>query len=121
MAAITWADVVAVAPELALIDVIAQDFFLDYVNSQFDVSLLDGEDGPRTRLARIFLAAHLATLSRRGRTSSSGPVIEEALGPQSRKYADITEHYDSLLASTPYGLMYLSVINTSNARGPLVI
>jgi hypothetical protein len=121
MSPITWADVVAIAPELAALSLTAQEMILAYVNTVLAVDLLDGESGPKTRLARVLLAAHLGTLFSRGAQGSVGPVVEESLGPQSKKYANLVSEVSGDLGATPYGMAYRAVIRASLARGPHLI
>lgn len=121
MAAITWSDVVTLAPELSTYPVAAQDFILDFVNNTLNVNVIDGEDGPRTKLVRIFLAAHIATMLIRANNNQTGAVTQESLGPQSTSYAQMSGVLSDRLNSTQYGIMYLKLINTSSARGPRVL
>lgn len=80
MAAIAWADVVGIAAEFATVSPIAQGFYLGFVNVELNVSMFGGEDAAKTKLARIYLAAHLATLDRLRGSAIAGPVIAETRG-----------------------------------------
>lgn len=119
-------DVLALAPELTLSD---QGWVevLTYVN-ELDLSSL-GESVQVTRMARIYLAAHLGTVGRLattgGGTAVSGPVTSEAVGQVRRTYATTgsgsTQSATSTnLEATMYGQMYMRIIGMSAARGPLV-
>jgi len=115
MAAITWPDVTAAAPELATTAAQTQTDVLAFVIVALNVALYDGETGPRTRLARIYLAAHLATLPRLG---AGGPLVSESVESLSRSYA--APMSKSKLATTSYGAAFLA-LSPPAARGPQVL
>jgi len=89
MADITWANVTAFAPELSTVDEDAQTFILAYVNGDYGIAVseFDGEDGPTTRLVRIYLAAHLGTINGSGAGGAGGFVTSESAGGLSRSYS----------------------------------
>ena len=58
MAAIIWADVVSHAAQLLTVDSTAQTDILAHVNTALAVAVFGGETHARTRLARVYLAAH---------------------------------------------------------------
>lgn len=121
MTAITWSDVTNKAAELADVAVDAQTDYLALANTFLNVSMLDGEDGPRTKLARIYLAAHFATLDRLRGTSIAGPVVSESRGGLSRSYANLTQMSlaSGLFGQTTYGQNYATLVRTSRARWPV--
>ena len=121
MSAIVWKDVSEHAVELAdpAIAHRAQVDFLTYVNTIVNVSLLDGEDGIKTRLARIYLAAHLATMDKR--RGAAGILASQTAGPLSRSYMMMQWITKSELALTGYGLNYLAIIKRSPLRGGFVL
>lgn len=91
MSAITWTDVTSYASELSSVDLGAQTGILAVANARFDPAALDGENGPETKLARVLLAAHLATVGpASGGAAPAGPVIEEEVGDVRRKFADLS-------------------------------
>ena len=124
MAAIAWSDVVALAPELANTNALTQTDVLNYVNGGggtglsggllLNLTLYDGEAGMRTRLARIYLAAHFASMPRLG---SGGPLIGESAAGLSRQYGLMLDK--SKLALTGYGQAFLAMMPPA-ARGPQV-
>lgn len=119
MADIAWnPDVIAVAPELSTAAVAAQIAILAHVNTDLDVSMFDGEGGPMTRLARMYLAAHFGTQI--GAGASAGAVVSESAGGLSRSYASVASS-ESSLGSTAYGRLYLSLANVSFARLPVLL
>ena len=118
MAAIIWADVEAHAPELSLVGATAQDDILAYVNDAFDVEVFGGEDTAKTRLARIYLAAHMGTITNSG-GGATGPVTSESAGGLSRTYGEID--VDGSMESTSYGELLSELIRSSAARAPIVI
>lgn len=114
MASITWADVVALAPELSTINTTTQTDILAFTNAVLDVTKFDLEAGPTTRLARIYLAAHFGTLSKLG---AAGPLIGESAGGLSRSYA--MPIGKSQFLTTSYGRAFYQLIRPI-ARGPQV-
>lgn len=117
MAAIIWTDVTAIAPELSTYGATGQTIMLAYVNASVATNMFDGEGGPRTKLARVLLAAHLATATSRG-DGGAGPVASESAGGLSVSYSNLSTQ--RLLGSTSYGILYLSIVDTSLARAPVV-
>ena len=117
MAAIVWTDVTALAPELSTISSTTQSDVLNFVNSALNVALYDGESGFRTRLARIYMAAHLASMSKLG--PAGGPLTgESAAGVLSRSYATLATK--SMYGQTAYGQMFLGLLPPA-AAGPQVL
>ena len=116
MAAIVWSDVTALAPELSTVAATTQADLLNYVNGALAVALYDGEAGFRTRLSRIYLAAHLATMNRMG--NAGGALIGESVDGLSRSYAAPMAR--SKLAMTAYGNAFLGLLPPAS-RGPLVL
>ncbi len=129
MAAITWVDVVGVpgnpgpAPELASVGTAAQELYLALANDFVNVAMFDGEDGGRTKLARVYIAAHFATLDKLRGTSIAGPVISESRGGLSRSYANLTQMSmaSGLFGQTTYGQNYATLVRTSRARFPITV
>jgi hypothetical protein len=120
MALIDWDDVAALAPELDDFDETGQGLILDYVNVALDVSIFGGEESPKLRLARIFLAAHFATVSKQGGVGAAGPVISESAGGLSRSYALLSASSSGFSGSS-YGDQYLALIRSTVARAPVVL
>lgn len=121
MAAITWSDVVDIAPELADVSVGMQTLILSYVNDSVNVVVLDGESGSKTKLARVTLAAHIATILVRASSGKAGDITSESLGPQSRAYSSSSRFDETDLSLTGYGRTYRMIVRWSAARGPLVL
>ena len=123
MADITWADVENHAAELSTVLVPAQTNILAHVNEALVVADLDGGAGAKTKLTRIYLAAHIATADKLAASGASGPVTAEGVDGLSRSYGvtaassgDIT-----FFQSTGYGRQYLAMVRTSAARVPLLL
>ncbi len=117
MASIVWANVVDFAAPLSSVDPDAQTAILAHVNTVLDVSLFGGEDGPTTRLLRIFMAAHMATTTATEEAGAvAGPVASESAGGISRSYANLSTPSDDDLKTTSFGRAYLSLVRTSPAR-----
>lgn len=118
MAAIIWTDVVSLAPELASTGATTQNDILAYVNVALNVAIYDTESGPTIRLARIYYAAHMATLARRG---GNGALISSNAGGLERGYAaPIMGSGMSSLLLTSYGQAFRQLIPPV-ARGPMVL
>ena len=106
MASIIWADVTALAPELTAPSEAARVYLLAHVNAELDPAMFDGEDGPTLRLARIWLAAHLATVGALSTGGAAGPVMSESVGGMSISYG-ASSSTDAALGTTAYGRLYL--------------
>lgn len=116
MADINWDDVTAIAPELASFDATAQDFILEFVNDSFDSR---DWKASALKLARIYLAAHVATISNQGGDLTAGPVISETVGGISRTYANVMTGV--AFSGSTYADMLNLLISQSLARLPKVI
>lgn len=120
MAPITWADVTSYATTLTTVDPVQQADLLALVNRGFS-AVFDGEDGPKTRLARIYVAAHFAALPGAGEQRAAGPVVSESRGGLSRSYQAISAGggADSdTWNDTQWGRRYLQLLLGSKARWP---
>ena len=131
-ATIVEADVTNFAAELAgSLNNAAWTDILAYVN-EFDITQtppLAGcyvpaqtpESTQTDRMSKIFLAAHIATMAKRGGTGAAGPVTSEAVGGVRRSYGLIPMAMGvSSLASTRYGQLYLEIVGMSTA-GPMLV
>jgi hypothetical protein len=112
MADIDWDDVVegAPAPELAgRVPALAQTEILRYVNAEaFEPSVFGGEDSSTLQRARIYLAAHMATLGLRN--GVSGPVVSLGGGKLTTTFA--TFALTNTYFATAYGLLLDQLIRT---------
>ncbi len=115
--AILWTDVSDLAPELASLAIAAQNAILVYVNAAFDESKFKTE---ALKMARVYLAAHLGTLTRLQGMAIAGPLIEESDGRLMRKFAVLTAE-NTTFGGTSYGELLQFMINTSRARFPMVL
>lgn len=114
MAAVAWTDVAGFFPSLADVGEDQQDDILAWVNTALDVSLFGGEDGPKLRLARIYLAAHHGELALPG--SELGDVASETIGGDSISVSYAASSGGDSLAQTVGGDLYLQLVKTSAAR-----
>lgn len=105
--AVTWADVVIVAPALSTLDVPSQNFFLTESLRQIDSDVW----GEYATVGQIYLAAHMATLTL---GAGSGPITSETLGQMSRSYA-VPLWLKSSLALTRFGAEYDRLLNIAVA------
>lgn len=112
MADITWQDVVDVAPKLANYSAGGQLKILALVNQDLSPADFGGVDDPRFTLARVYLAAHLGTLSR----FAFGVITGESEGGVSRSYA-IPPWAN--LRQTVFGQAYCDLLVA--ARAPVVL
>ncbi len=124
MPIIVKADVVNFATELASTS-IGDGMWADvlaYVN-QVNLSSLDSAID--IRMARIFLAAHVASVTRRsaaGGYEAAGPVTSESVGGVRRSYALVSGAAEGQtgLSESRYGRMFSQILG-STMIGPLVI
>lgn len=122
MAVITWTNVTDHAAELSTVAAQAQTDILAYVNSVIQVALIDGEAGPKTKLVRIYLAAHLGELTISSSSSSTtGARTSEKEGDVAVTYASTSSLAAAPHGSTSYGQMYLTLIGTSALRTPVLL
>jgi len=116
--AITWAQVVAFAPELDGVNPAVQALILARVQvavpaSQFCAADLD--------LAQIYLAAHMGSIHACGAAArgagASGPIKSESVGGLSVSYADSFSLGGELSRGgyerTKYGMAYLEIARAS--------
>ena len=118
MAAIVWGDVIAHASALEDVPDIVRADALEFANTQLKVSLFGGEASIKTRLARIYLAAHLGQLwVDRSGSGAGGDVQSETFGADSItiNYGE-TDMSEDALKQTAHGRAYLSIVNMSAAR-----
>lgn len=111
--AITWDDVVAIAPELSTVSVEMQNALIAYVEEEISSTTW----GARAARGKVYLAAHLATMS--ARVGSAGPVTSETVGSVSRSYAVDASSAPS--GSTSYGAEYERLVMTLGAARFLVV
>lgn len=120
MAAIIWTDVTNHVAGLSAIAVAAQNDILAHVNSALNVTVFGGEASGKLKMARIYLAAHFATLANLGASGAAGPVTQTKLGDAAIGYSSPSTTSNSQYASTAYGQMYLVLLKTTGARGMVV-
>ena len=116
MAGIAWDDVVNLAPDLSGVSYGAQDLILEYVNDALAVDQFGGEDALSLKMARIYLAAHMAVLERTAASGSPGQVVSESVGGLSRTYASSSSGAATGFAATSYGRAYLDIVHRSMGR-----
>lgn len=116
---IVKSDVLAIAPELVSVH---DDAWVDILNYVNNMSIKAIRDPYTFRLARIFLAAHYGTVSKRAYTGAAGPVVSEAAGGLRRAYGLVAlSSADAALGQTMYGMQYLGLLRSSNAAGPFLV
>jgi hypothetical protein len=113
---ITWDDVIAIASELSTVAEDTQDAILAYANDALVESMFKPS---ALKMARVYLAAHMATVNPAFGGSAIGPIVSESEGGISRSYAFVAGS-SSFVGST-YGGMLQWLIDTSRARFPVVL
>ncbi|MGN6103653.1 MAG: DUF4054 domain-containing protein [Kofleriaceae bacterium] len=118
IADVTKDEVIAFAPELATVSDGTWPSILAFIN-EIDMTYL-GESANTTRLARIYLAAHIAKMGKRAASSAAGPVTSESAGGIRRSYgfAALTDTHS--LRTTNYGQLYLDLLGMTLAHGPFL-
>lgn len=120
MSNIVWSAVLGMAPQLTTLTIGAQTDILAFVN-ELDLSSL-GETEQTTRMARIFLAAHVGTVAVRAAGGMAGPVTSESAGALRRSYGlSATPSGEEGFGTTMYGMQYISIIRMSLAHGPILL
>lgn len=104
---IAWSDVVNIAPELSTTPVGTQTAILGIVSRQVANADVWGDLQDN---ASAYLAAHLATLTRR---LGNGPTASEGVGPLNRSYQSLLQF--GLLGQTAYGAEYLRLARLTTA------
>lgn len=124
MAAIVWQQVVDFDASLEAVPEDAQTTILDHVNSALNLEAFDGEDGYRTRMARIFLAAHLGLGAVPGTSGAGGGAVTSESGGDglSVTYAvSAAATTDGALSETAWGRRYREIVRSSPAARVLVV
>lgn len=126
MAAIEWADVTAFEALVSTVPLAAQNTILAYVNGHVNVNAFDGEAGADTRLARIYLAAHLGlgAVPGTGASAGGGPVASISGGDGlSVSYAvAASSTSEAGLSETAWGRKYRDLVRrTPGARAWIVL
>lgn len=121
--AITPADVIAVAPELATQSNERIQLFIGYATPYVNANVW----GEKTNYALSLFTAHLMTLT--GRQGAGGSISSETVGGLSRSYSNPSS--TDAMASTGYGQTFAMlmkslptsprVINGSIGCGPIVL
>jgi hypothetical protein len=119
VAAITWDDVTAIAPELEDVELEAQTIILASANTSLNACAFKPAN---LTLARILLAAHMATMTvMSGGESATGAVLSETVGGISRTYSDASSvGAVGGNSGSAYGDQLAYLIRTSRARWPRV-
>jgi hypothetical protein len=121
VASITWDDVKAVAandPKVSSAPPATQAIVLAYVNAELDpCAFQGGEGGPRIKIARAYLAAHLASLGPHTAVLTSMKEDDVSIG---YTLPPIPVGDDPFWQRTAYGSAYRALVNTSYARLPFV-
>ncbi len=116
MAFVTWFEVAQVAPELdgTALGLLAQEMILNVVNKTLNVTDWGGETSDTLRLARCYLAAHMATMQKR--RGAGGQVTSQSMGGIAQSYAAPMIPNGTGLLLTGYGQLYLGLARTRAFR-----
>lgn len=122
MADIVWSDVTDMASELLVgVTIGAQTKILAYVNSTVNPDAFKGDPSATFDLARIYLAAHYAALSKLG-IFAVGPATSKSEGGASISFASLVgPGADPLLGSTSFGRAFLALVRSSPASVGFVV
>lgn len=124
--AVTWADVILIAPDLSSVASGSQNAILADVST----ILSNASAWPTTAmhdLAKKYLCAHFGALTLRatggGSSAGAGPVSTEAVGDVSVSYTNpmAFDLSQAGLASTTWGLQFMALRRRSMMRGIMVI
>lgn len=125
MANIVWTDITTAWPtdtQLAAVAVPFQNLILDYVNKELNVALFGGEEASKTKLARMYLAAHfgkmvpIAVATGAGGTIA-GPVTSSSAGGLTRGFANLLSAGGAgTFGQTGYGQEFQALLDTTVAR-----
>jgi hypothetical protein len=113
--AITWADVVAIAPSLSTgVGVTAQAMIIAFVTEVVDDSDDAWGDGALYTMGASLLAAHFGSLVKTNSANGAqGPVTSMAQGDTSKSFAAPTfDASEGALGATSYGRNYLALVAT---------
>lgn len=97
---ITWADVEAIAPELATVATATKNAILADLPLQMNETVW----AEKLNLGAKYLAAHLATIS--ARRGAGGAIQSQSVGQVSRTFAASMASGQALFGSTSYGVIY---------------
>lgn len=114
MADIAWPDVTTAFPNeaaLAAVPVPLQAPILERVN-KLSANFFGGADSARFKLARLYLAAHMALTTVPG-NAAAGPVTAEAIDDLSRQYAVMVTGSHG---ATGYGQAFDELLRSSAGR-----
>lgn len=103
---------------LSAADPIVQADILELVNVGFPSlpAVFDGEEGIKTRLARIYIALHYASLPGAGEQRAAGAVTSETRGGLSRSFAPPAGGSGAeIWNETQWGRRYLQLLRGSRA------
>lgn len=106
--AITWQDVIDVAPELAEIPASSQGAFLTTATTLVQDADVWGDLLP---IGQAYMAAHLGQL---WRLKGRGPISSEGVGALSRAYASLSGDR-GVWDLTPAGQMFIALVLTTSA------
>lgn len=118
MADIAWSDVLDFAAELSVVPTGKQTVLLAYVNTALNVGIVGGtlgEESPKLKLARIYLAAHMASLK-----NTSGIIASEGEGDLSISYS-LPPAGDAYWSRTGYGAAFSNIMRTTRVVLPMVV
>lgn len=120
---ITKSDVLSFASILGTGNLATTDqAWVDILNFVNQVNLTACDSDFDRRLARIYLAAHVAMTTRLASSGAAGPVTSESAGGVRQSYGLIAQATTGTsLGTTRYGQMYMDILGMTLAGGPMVI
>ena len=86
-----------------------------------DPDEIDGETGPDTKLARIYLAAHAATIASNAAAGASGPLTGRSAGGLSETFSAGAPSLAASYGATAYGQALAALLRMHTAAMPRVL
>lgn len=113
MAPVTWSDVTNFVSTLSTVAIGQQTDLLRMANETLNTDLFDGEDGIDTKLARIYLVAHFASLPGAGSTAPAGPLIGMSRGKLSQQFQGLPQSGANTWLLTQWGRRFWELLSAS--------
>lgn len=107
---IKWGDVLALDSTLCDVPDELGSLITYHANNGLNAEVFGGEDAPLYRLARLYYAAHFATLTLRGANGAAGPVTQESVGGLMIQYANTGAAGSNVFALTSFGQAWLNLV-----------
>jgi hypothetical protein len=91
---------------------------LEMANTRLNIDAFDGEDGIDTKLARIYLVAHFASMPGAGGNAPAGPLIGQTRGGLSQQFQGLPLSGENEWLLTQWGRRFWQMLQASRAAWP---